>query len=128
MSVLLYEPGLVALLDSPFGPVARNVTVKAERVAELARQNVQAQFNTRTGNLQNSIGVFPDETADGLAFEVGTEQGSEPHQILPVAAPVLVSPPGHPDPLDQPRRLVNHPGFGPKPWLQPALEAVFTGG
>lgn len=136
MSVVLLEPGLAALLNSPTGQVARYVTAKAEAVAELARQNVQAQFRTRTGNLQQSIGIFPRETPDGLDVEVGTdgapyglilELGSDPHQILPVAAPVLVSPPGHPDPLLGPRFHVDHPGNPPRPWLRPALEQVFNG-
>jgi hypothetical protein len=136
VSVTLLEPGLIALLDSPAGPVARNITAKAEAVAELARQNVQAQFRTRTGNLQQSIGVFPRETPDGLEAEVGTEGapyglvlelGSDPHLILPVAAPVLVSPPGHPDPLDAPRVRVDHPGSIGRPWLRPALEQVING-
>ena len=104
MSVVLFEPGLIALLDSPAGPVGRYITAKGEAVAELARQNVRANFRTRTGNLEQSIGVFPRETPDGLEVEVGTdgapyglvlEQGAEPHQILPVAAPVLCQP--HPD-------------------------------
>lgn len=136
MSVTLFEPGLIALLDSPAGPVGRYITRQGEAVAELARQNVRAQFRTRTGNLEQSIGVFPAETPDGLEVEVGTEgapyglileQGAEPHQILPVAAPVLVSPPGHPDPLDAPRVRVDHPGSAPRPWLRPALEQVING-
>ena len=73
MSVTLLEPGLIALLDSPTGQVSRYVTAKAEAVAEVARQNVQANFRTRTGNLQNSIGTFPTETPDGLNVEVGTD-------------------------------------------------------
>jgi hypothetical protein len=136
VSVTLLEPGLIALLDSPAGQVGRYITVKAEAVAELARQNVQAQFRTRTGNLQQSIGVFPRETPDGLEAEVGTEGapyglvlelGADPHLILPVAAPVLVSPPGHPDPLYGPRFRVDHPGSPPRPWLRPALEQVIQG-
>lgn len=137
MSVTLYEPGLVALLQLPTGPVGRNVTAKAEAVAELARQNVRATFRTRTGNLEGSIGVFPNETADGLEYEVGTdgapyglilELGGEPHEIRARNFRVLISEPGHPDPLNRPHREVAHPGNPPKPWLRPALETVFTGG
>lgn len=136
MSVTLLEPGLQALLVLPNSPVARYVTVKAEAVAEVARQNVQAQFRTRSGNLLQSIGVFPTETADGLEVEVGTdgapyglvlELGSDPHLILPVAQPVLVSDPGNPDPLLGPRFRVDHPGNPPRPWLRPALEQVMQG-
>ena len=136
MSVTLYEAGLIALLDSPTGPVSRYVTAKAEAVAEVARQNVRANFRTRTGNLEASIGTFPTETPDGLQVEVGTdgapygrilELGADPHQILPVTQPVLVSPPGHPDPLLAPRFRVNHPGNAPRPWLRPALEQVMLG-
>ena len=136
MSVTLYEVGLQALLTLPTSPVARYVTAKGEAVAEIARQNVRAQFRTRTGNLEGSIGVFPTETADGVEVEVGTdgapyglilELGADPHLILPVAAPVLVSPPGHPDPLIGPRFRVDHPGSAPRPWLKPALEQVMQG-
>ena len=134
---MLLEPGLVALLDLPTSPVARYVTAKGEAVAEIARQNVRAQFRTRTGTLEGSIGVFPSETPDGLEVEVGTldapygrilELGADPHLILPVRAPVLVSPLGHPDPLDGPRFRVDHPGAIPRPWLKPALEQVMQGG
>jgi hypothetical protein len=137
MSVMLIEVGLVALLDSPAGPVARNVTVKAERVAEQARENVRANFHTRTGTLEGSIGVFPDETAEGLAFEVGTdgapygrilELGSTEHVIEAPAGRRLFSRADNPDPLLEPRQRVFHPGNPPRPWLRPALEAVFTGG
>ena len=134
---MLLEPGLVALLDLPTSPVARYVTAKGEAVAEIARQNVRANFRTRTGTLENSIGVFPSETPDGLEVEVGTEGapygrilelGADPHDIDPVRVPVLVSPPGHPDPLLGPRFHVDHPGSGPRPWLRPALEQVMQGG
>jgi hypothetical protein len=136
MSVTLFEPGLIALLDSPAGPVGRYITRQAEAVAELARQNVRANFRTRTGNLENSIGVFPAETPDGLEAEVGTdgapygrvlELGQDPHDIDPVRVPVLVSPPGHPDPLWQPRTHVDHPGAIGRPWLEPALRQVMQG-
>lgn len=137
VSVLLYESGLTALLDLPTGPVARNVTAKAEQVAELARQNVQSTFQTRTGNLQQSIGVFPNVTPDGLEYEVGTdgapyglilELGGEPHEIRARNFRILISEPGHPDPLLRPHVEVAHPGNRPMPWLRPALEAVFSGG
>jgi len=137
VAVTLIEAGLIALLDSPTGPVSRYVTAKAEAVAEIARQNVQAQFRTRTGNLQQSIGTFPTETPDGLEVEVGTdgapygrilELGQDAHDIDPVRVPVLVSPPGHPDPLYGPRFHVDHPGAPPRPWLKPALEQVMLGG
>jgi hypothetical protein len=97
---------------------------------------VAANFRTRTGNLQNSIGIFPTETPDGLDVEVGTdgapyglvlEQGSGPHEILPVRQPVLVSEPENPDPLYGPRFHVNHPGNPPMPWLEPALRTVMQG-
>lgn len=138
MSVTLYEPGLVALLVAPTSPVTRNVTEKAEAVAEQARQNVRANFRTRTGTLENSIGLFPRENADGVEYEVGTdgapygrilELGSTDHVIQATAAGgVLASEPGHPDPLLAPRFRVMHPGNAPRPWLRPALEQVFNGG
>jgi len=137
MSVTLIEAGLTELLISPAGPVSRNVTEKAEAVAEAARQNVMSRFNTRSGNLLNSIGVFPEESADGLQCEVGTdgapyglvlEQGGEPHLITPIAVDVLRSRPDNPDPLLSPQTQVYHPGPIARPWLQPALEQVFTGG
>lgn len=135
--VTLIEAGLHTLLELPTGPVGRKVLDKAEDVAEFARANVRANFRSRTGNLEQSIGVFPNESANGLEVEVGTdgapyglvlELGSDPHLILPVAAPVLVSAPGHPDPLFGPRFRVDHPGNPPRPWLKPALDQVFLGG
>ena len=139
MSVILLEPGLQALLVLPTSPVARYVTAKGEAVAEIARQNVQAQFRTRSGNLLNSIGVFPTETADGLSVEVGTdgapyglvlELGADPHEIYGVQSPYLWSlaqDPDHPDPLIFSTASVDHPGSPPRPWLKPALEQVMQG-
>ena len=136
---MLLEAGLRVVLDLPTGPTGRYVTDKAEDVAEQARQNVRAQFRTRTGNLERSIGKYPLELADGLSFEVGTEgapyglvleQGAEPHEIVARRAHVLESAIDNPDPLagfrerSDPTR-VNHPGSGPRPWLKPALEQVF---
>jgi hypothetical protein len=138
VSVLLYEQGLRALLDLPGGPVARNVTERAEAVAERARQNVRATFRTRSGNLEGSIDKFPrDEIDGGLSYEVGTdgapygrvlELGAQAHVILPTTQRVLVSLPSNPDPLRAPRFIVNHPGSPPRPWLMPALESEFLGG
>ena len=137
MSVLLLEAGLTNLLVLPTGPVARNVTERAEAVAVQARENIQANFRSRTGNLERSVGIFPQETVDGLAYEVGTEGapygrvlelGSTEHVILPGTGRVLASTPGHPDPLLAPRFRVLHPGNPPRPWLRPALETVFYGG
>lgn len=137
MSVTLYEPGLTALLVAPTSPVTRNVTERAEAVAELARQNVRSSFRTRTGNLESSIGLFPRENTDGVEYEVGTdgapygrvlELGATEHVIQAPEGRVLASAPGHPDPLDAPRFRVLHPGNAPRPWLEPALEQVFNGG
>ena len=135
MTVTLLEPGLIALLDSPASPVSRYVTLKAEAVAEVARQNVQANFRSRSGTLLASIGTFPSETPDGLEVEVGTdgapygrilEVGGEPHPIDAVNRRTLFSEPDNPDPLVK-RGLttVIHPGPAAKPWLKPALETVF---
>lgn len=137
-TITLIEAGLIPLLDLPTGPVARNVTDRAEDVAEAARQNVRATFRTRSGNLENSIGVFPRESVDGgVSCEVGTEGapyglvlelGSDPHEIRARNYRILISEPGNPDPLLRLRRQVVHPGNAPKPWLKPALETVFFGG
>ena len=51
MGVLLIEAGLFELLESPSGPTTRNVTEKAEAVADLARQNVRTNFTRRSGTL-----------------------------------------------------------------------------
>jgi hypothetical protein len=137
VSVLLYEPGLFELLDLPTSPVSRYVTVKAEAVAEQARENVRANFRSRTGNLERSIGLFPALTDDGLSVEVGTdgapyglvlEQGSTDHVIEAAVGRPLRSYTDNPDPLREAQLLVVHPGNPPRPWLQPALEAVFSGG
>lgn len=136
MSVLLYEPGLLALLELPTSPVSRYVTRLADDTAEQARQNAQTNFRSRTGNLVQSIGVFPRETNDGLEYEVGTdgapyglvlELGSDAHVIQAVRFPVMFSEQGHPDPLIDPQRMVNHPGTQARPWLRPALEQVVQG-
>lgn len=137
MSVILYETGLFELLESPAGPVTRNVTEKAEAVANIARQNVLSNFARRSGTLYDSIGIFPDETPDGVSYEVGTdgapygrilELGGEPHEIAAVNRRVLFSEPDNPNPLIHPQRVVTHPGPQAKPWLVPALEQVFLGG
>ena len=142
MSVILYEPGLLALLDLPASPTTRYVTLKAEATAELARQNVRATFVTRSGNLERSIGTFPRETPDGVEVEVGTdgapygrvlELGADPHPIIARRANVLESTWDNPDPLvgyrerADPTR-VDHPGYIGKPWLEPALRTVILGG
>jgi hypothetical protein len=138
MSVILYEPGLFELLESPTGPTTRNVTAKAEAVAAVARENVRTNFNTRTGTLHDSIGIFPEETVDGVAYEVGTEGapygrilelGGEPHEIYAVNRRRLFSEPDNPTPLNNIMlQVVSHPGPPAKPWLVPALELVFNGG
>jgi hypothetical protein len=137
VSVLLYEPGLFEILESPSGPTTRSVTEKAEAVAALARQNVSTNFTRRSGTLYESIGVFPEETVDGVACQVGTdgapygrvlELGGEPHEIVAVNRRFLFSEPDNPNPLIFPQRAVAHPGPQAKPWLQPALEQVFLGG
>ena len=138
MSVLLIEAGLFEVLESPTGPTTRNVTAKAEAVAEIARDNVRTNFTRRSGQLEQSIGVFPEETIDGVAFQVGTEGapygrilelGGEAHEILAVNRRFLFSAPDNPNPLiNRNMRRVSHPGPQAKPWLQPALELVFTGG
>jgi hypothetical protein len=138
MSVTLYEPGLFELLEAPTGPTTRNVTEKAEAVAAVARENVLANFTRRSGTLYDSIGIFPEETVDGVAFEVGTdgapygrvlEVGGEAHEISAVNRQFLFSEPDNPNPLVRRNlRRVSHPGPQAKPWLRPALEQVFTGG
>lgn len=138
MSVILYEPGLFEVLESPTGPTTRNVTAKAEAVAALARDNVRSTFTRRSGTLEESIGIFPEETIDGVAYEVGTlgapygrvlELGGEAHQIDAVRRRFLFSAPDNPNPLiNTHMRSVPHPGPQAKPWLVPALETVFTGG
>jgi len=136
VSVTLYEPGLVELLVLPTGPVGRYVTAKGEEVAAVARQNASTMFRTRTGTLVDSIGVFPEETPDGLQVQVGTEGapygrilelGGEPHVIEPVTQRILVSERDNPDPLRSPQTIVYHPGPVARPWLRPALEQVFIG-
>jgi hypothetical protein len=138
VSVTLLEPGLIALLDSPAGQVGRYITRQGEAVAELARQNAQALFHSRTGNLFNSIGVFPRETPDGLEVEVGTdgapyglllEQGSDtPHEIVAVHGQMLWSESNNPDPLLKSGLFaVPHYGYPARPWLEPALRQVILG-
>jgi len=132
------EAGLFALLDAPLSPVSRYVTVKAEAVAQVARENVRARFTTRTGNLEQSIGVFPTETADGIETEIGTEGatygrvlelGGDAHYIEAVNRRFLFSEPGNPTPLvNRNMRIVPHPGPVAQPWLEPALRTVFNGG
>ena len=138
MSVLLYEPGLFELLESPAGPTTRSVTAKAEAVAAIARDNVRTNFTRRSGTLEESIGVFPEETVDGVACQVGTEGapygrilelGGEAHEIRAVNRRFLFSEPNNPNPLiNTHMRTVAHPGPPAKPWLVPALETVFFGG
>jgi hypothetical protein len=139
MSVMLLEPGLTALLESPAGRVGQVVAEKAAAVAEFARGNIQEKFHTRTGALFQSIGVFPTENQrPGTDYEVGTgggqnergvpcglygrvlELGGEPHAIYRVAAPFLWSDANNPTPLFEPAVSVHSPGPPAKPWLVPA--------
>lgn len=138
MSVLLLEAGLFEVLESPTGPTTRNVTAKAEAVATIARDNVRNNFTRRSGTLEESIGIFAEETVDGVAYQVGTEGapygrilelGGEAHEIAAVNRRFLFSEPDNPNPLVRRNlRRVAHPGPPAKPWLVPALETVFTGG
>jgi hypothetical protein len=138
VAVTLIEAGLFELLEAPTGATTRNVTEKAEAVATIARENVLANFTRRSGTLYDSIGIFPEETTDGVAFQVGTEGapygrvlevGGEAHEIAAVNRRFLFSEPDNPNPLVRRNlRRVAHPGPQAKPWLRPALEQVFAGG
>ena len=127
-----FDATINQFLTAPVGPVSQQVLGRAERVAEIARENVSG--HSRSGALMESISVDPIPTHEGLSANVGSnlpqgaylEFGTRPHPITPRnPGGLLISYPDNPDPLLQPQRSVNHPGNQPYPWLLPALESVF---
>lgn len=112
----------------------------AARMARVARRNASGQVvRARTGDLANSVrGIVRPHPRGGTEIGVGTtleygaylENGTEGQYII---APrridrLLVSAPGHPDPLRGPRRFVIHPGIQAEGWLRQAVNDVARGG
>ena len=131
-TVVVNEAAVRLLLDSPAGPVGRDLLRRAENIENAAKENARAFFYQRTGNLVQSIEKDVGVDAIGLRAIIGCnkniapyagylEQGTQPHEI--VGNEWLVSAPDHPDPLLAPQRSVNHPGNPAIPFIRPALEA-----
>lgn len=74
MTVILLEPGLELLLESPLGPVGLDLTRRAEQVVRLAEENVSGSLlSIDTGDLHASVRFSIDRTPLGLAAVVGSD-------------------------------------------------------
>lgn len=113
----------------------RLVRILAERMAEQARRNASGELlRRRTGLLAESVRpiVRLDPLSDGVRVGVGSlapyagylEHGTGPHPIVARNRRFLASRADNPDPLERPRRGVNHPGNEPKHWLRAAVMSV----
>lgn len=95
-TVVVVNPAKVAaLMESPHGPVVRDLFVRGERV----KKAMQRLAPRRTGNLADHIvkrlarekgGHVMLVGVSGVPYAVWVVEGSEPHQITAVRGPLLV--------------------------------------
>ena len=97
MSVTLFEPALVVLLESQEGPVGQFVERKAARVLNQAQTNVRAYFHTAP-----TLDVDQDVILEmeGSTAVVGIKDGGS-----------------------KSRRLAQKHAEGTSPWLRDAVQA-----
>lgn len=93
MRVDLHEAAIRELLNSPTGPVAKDLAHKAQRVTQGAKRRCPVSpagsGGHRSGHLRSSIGWDLHSGAGGLSADVGTdvdyglwvEVGTKPHII-----------------------------------------------
>lgn len=60
--VVIYDAGIRALFSNPLGPVAKIVHRFADRIEENARLNIRRTFDSRSGDLEESLHQVPIET------------------------------------------------------------------
>ena len=71
--ILLNEVGLRQLLESPLGPVGRDLTRRAEQVTRLATDNASGSvIGIKSGALHSGIHFEIHEEATGLVATIGT--------------------------------------------------------
>lgn len=74
MTVVMNEVALRFLLESPSGPVGRDLRRRSEQVAAQAGQNASGEIiGIETGDLYSGIRFEIRETADGLEGVIGTD-------------------------------------------------------
>lgn len=127
MRVVLNPVEIQAMIDSPTGPIVRDLFVRGERVKIRAIQEAPS----KTGNLRRHIVKRFVLTPAGPRMLVGAEhvpyaiwvhEGSKPHTIVPRNAPFLVFV-GRDGNLVF-TKLVHHPGNKPNRFLIRALPAA----
>lgn len=134
--VVIRPAALQRLLESPTGPVTRDLLVRGERVKVRAQQLVgvhepQAgeRRGRRPGTLRDSIVKRLARNGKGVACIVGSEdpialwhhEGTVPHRIVPRNARLLRFVSGGRVVY---ARGVNHPGTQPNRFLTDALPAA----
>lgn len=128
--VVFNDAALFRLLESPEGPVAKDLLRRATNVETRAKLNATGQHGgprVRTGRLRASIHHELDLDARGLVARIGSnveyaryvEEGTDPHRIVPLTKKAL-----HWKGAKHPVLAVNHPGSRPYPYLRPALAAA----
>lgn len=132
MRVDLDEAAIRQLLNSPTGPVAKDLARKAQIVTQGAKRRCPVSpagsGDNRSGHLRSSISWDLTSGAGGLHADIGTdvdyaifvEFGTKPHSIT-----------SHGNyPLRNRRagkvfgRTVHHPGTRATPFLRPALDDI----
>jgi len=123
--------GLAELLQSPTGAVGIYISALTKSVEELA----QATCPTVSGSLRDSIQSIVTSPpirgevragGDSAPYVLAVHEGSLPHEILPVNAPMLVFPDRVTGVL-QYRLRVWHPGTKyPQPFLWDSLKTVIA--
>lgn len=125
---IIVEPALIAeMVNSPTGPVVRDLFVRGERVKDAAIREAPK----KTGNLSQHIVKRLVHSATGVVMLVGVEhvpyalfvhEGTQPHSIDAKNAPFLVF-------MGRDGNLVftkhvDHPGNKPNRFLVRALAAA----
>lgn len=129
MRVDLHAPAIRALLDSPTGPVAKDLARKAQIVTQGAKRRCPVSpagsGGRRSGHLRSSISW--DLTTNPLQVDIGSdveyaifcEVGTKPHVIRSHGNYPLRSAKG-----EVFGRVVHHPGTRAQPFLRPALDDI----
>jgi hypothetical protein len=129
--VVIRAEALAALLRSPDGPLGRHIITLAERVQELAKEQVGVSDNNEGGHLRDTIVKRVVQEGAGIAVYVGSShpialihhEGTRPHQILPNKASVLAFEVGGQVVF---ATVVNHPGTAPNRFLTDPLRTVMA--
>lgn len=122
-SLVFNDAAIQFLLQSPAGPVIRDLSRRALRVESAAKRLCPVDH----GRLRSSIHWRLGRDARGYYADVGTnvsyalpvEFGTRPHIIRPVNKRALFWKGAR-----HPVAYVNHPGTRARPFLRPALAAA----